>query len=444
MKLLDLKETRDGLRQAVRRAEVQVEVNGVRGSLVSANYRLPILVGGVHQIDCPITRAYQSNNSMSFLGKDPWGLEKDARLRVWPAGSPMMNPGVFRYPAQQRWFASSTQMANEPSFVDGGENPFVKKIYYHYGLDMGGAEDLVPVTSATDGLVVSAGTEKFPGYTEAPVYPRYDVIYLLDALGWYYRYSHLASFDPAVKPGARDKMGQRIGMLGKEGGSGGWSHLHFDISGRQPSGKWGIIDGYAFLWEAYLNERRPKLLAVARPHILAWVGEKVALDGSRSWSASGKIVSYDWTCTDGSTAKGPVVERTYSKPGVYSEILKTTDAAGMVDYDFAAVDIVDKAHPDQLPPAIHAVYYPTFDLQPGAPITFLVRSFGTTDGKETWDFGDGSPTVEVRSDGNVVQHAKDGYARTVHRYLRPGHYLVRAERTDRRGNSVTACACKFA
>src|SRR5262249_17501713 len=51
----------------------------------------------------------------------------------------------------------------------------------------------------------------------------------------------------------------------------------------------------------------------------------------------------------------------------------------------------------------------------------------------TWDFGDGSPKVEVQSDGNVVPLAKDGYARTVHRYEKAGHYLVRVERTDRRG-----------
>ena len=70
-------------------------------------------------------------------------------------------------------------------------------------------------------------------------------------------------------------MGQKIGLLGKEGGSGGWSHLHFDITGRQPSGKWGIIEGYAFLWEAYLREYKPKLLAVARPHHLVAAGEKV-------------------------------------------------------------------------------------------------------------------------------------------------------------------------
>ena len=84
-------------------------------------------------------------------------------------------------------------------------------------------------------------------------------------------------------------------------------------------------------------------------------------------------------------------------------------------------------------PSIHANYYPTFGIRPGDPVTFKVRTFRTTDGKETWDFGDGSPKVAVQSDGNVVPLAKEGYARTVHAYEKPGHYLVRVERTDRRG-----------
>jgi murein DD-endopeptidase MepM/ murein hydrolase activator NlpD len=432
VKLVDLKETRDNLRQAVRRAEVQVEVAGEKVSLVSANYRLPATVARV-QIDCPVTRGYRQNSSPGVRQEDPWGLDKDARLRLWPAGSPLLTPGTFTYPARQRWFASATQMANEPVHVDGGEDPRVRRIYYHYGLDMGGAEGMVEVVAATDGLVVSAGKALLPGYEDTPAKPRYDVVYVLDPRGWYYRYSHLHTIHPDVQPGAKVRQGQRIGLLGKEGGSGGWSHLHFDITGRQPSGKWGIIEGYAFLWEAYLREHRPKLLAVARPHQLAAVGDKVLLDGSRSWSAGGKIASYDWTFCDGRTATGAAVERTYARPGVYSEVLKVTDGAGHVDYDFAVVNILDPKQPDHLPPSIHAVYSPTFDIQPGHPVTFLVRTFRTTDGKETWDFGDGSPVVVVQSDGNVVPLAKDGYARTVHRYAKAGHYLVRVERTDQRG-----------
>jgi hypothetical protein len=90
------------------------------------------------------------------------------------------------------------------------------------------------------------------------------------------------------------------------------------------------------------------------------------------------------------------------------------------------------------PPTIHAAYAPTFGIKAGDPVTFKVRTFRTTDGQETWDFGDGTPLVNVHSDGNVQQLAKDGYAVTEHRFARAGHYLVRVSRTDRRGASATA------
>jgi murein DD-endopeptidase MepM/ murein hydrolase activator NlpD len=432
VKLIDVKDFRDSLRGAVRRSEVKVEVAGKEVTLGSATYHLPVTVGNV-QIDCPITKGYVARANKLTSNMDAWGLEKDARLRLWPAGTPVIDVSTFMYPARQAWFATNTQFSNEPSYVDGGEKPGTGGIYYHYGLDMGGAEGLVDVVAATDGLVVSVGTEKLPGYDGTPVAPRYDVVYLLDDRGWFYRYSHLHTIAASVKLGQRVRMGDSIGILGKEGGSGGWSHLHFDISGKQPSGKWGIIDGYAFLWETNLRERQPKLIAVARPHHFVSLGEKVVLDGSRSWSAAGKIVKFEWTCTDGQTGDGPTLERAYSKPGIYSEILKVTDAAGLVDYDFAFVDVVDRAHPEQIPPSIHPAYAPTQGIKAGDQIKFLVRTFNTTDGEETWDFGDGSPKVIVHSDGNVAIHAKDGYAITTHKYEKPGVYLTRVERTDRGG-----------
>jgi hypothetical protein len=192
VKLADLHEYRDPVRSAVRGARVQVEVDGQSITFNTANYHLPKPIAGA-QIDCPITKGYLSNS-----GTDAWGLVKDARLRLWPAGSPLQMPNTFVYPVKQRWFASATQMANEPVFVDGGENPLVRKIYYHYGLDIGGAEGMVDVIAATDGLVVSAGTAILPGFEKSPVEHRYDVIYVLDDQGWYYRYSHLLTIEPAV------------------------------------------------------------------------------------------------------------------------------------------------------------------------------------------------------------------------------------------------------
>jgi hypothetical protein len=119
-------------------------------------------------------------------------------------------------------------------------------------------------------------------------------------------------------------------------------------------------------------------------------------------------------------------------------VLKVTDAGGGVDYDFAVVNVLDRERPSVLPPSIHAAYSPTFGIRAGDQVTFLVRTFRTTDGKETWDFGDGSPKVAVQSDSNVVKLARDGYARTVHRFEKPGHYLVRVERADRRGHTAVA------
>ena len=284
VKLVDLQEARDEVSHAVRRAEVTVEVNGQRGtarlgnlSLASNDRRRANRLLG-HQ---GLQRKWQSQ----LLG-----TRKDARLRLWPAASPLVRPGTFTYPAKQKWFATDTQMANDPVYVDGGERAGKRKIYYHSGLDIGGSEGLVEVVAATDALVVSVGDVVLDEHkSDTPVSPRYDVVYLLDNRGWYYRYSHLKEIDKTIVPGRVISQGDRIGLLGKEGGSGGWSHLHFEIKSRQPSGKWGTQEGYAFLWEAYLREYKPKLIAVARPHHVIFTGDSVTLDGSRSWSESGKI-----------------------------------------------------------------------------------------------------------------------------------------------------------
>jgi len=429
VKLLNLSERRDSVRNAVREGRVTVEVNGRKVTLTSATYHLPVTVGEV-QIDCALTKGCLENG-------DHWGLDADARFRLWPAGSPWIRPDTFTYPVKQKWFASYTLMANE---IGDDERPADKSIYYHWGLDTGGAERMVDVVAATDGQVVAAGdVVPEPDKLPPPVSPRYDVVYVRDGRGWYYRYSHLDSIDPAIKAASQVKQGQKIGVLGKRGASGGWSHLHFDVVAPQPSGRYGICEGYAFLWQAYCQEHEPKLQAVARPHQLAWTDETVTLDGTRSWSVKGPdhIKSYEWTFGDGTTANGATVKRRYSRAGTYSEILKITDDEGRVDYDFALVQVVDRQWPDRQAPRVHAAYWPTFGIKPGDEVTFKVRSFRVDrdEGHEVWDFGDGTPPVKVQSDGNANPHAKDGYAVTTHHYKQPGHYIVSVERTNRRGET---------
>ena len=428
LRLLDVAVTKDTMSEAVRSARVTVDVNGTKTTLGCANYHLPVTVAGV-QIDCSMVKAYNANT-----GTDTWGLEKDARLRVWPAGSPLIEPGTFGYPLKQKWFATATQFSNEPTYVDGGDRPERKKIYYHNDLDFGGCEKLVEIVAATDGLVVSVADKTLPGYEGTPARQRYDVVYLLDDRGWYYRYSHMDSIDAGVRLGERVKRGQKLGMLGKEGASGGWSHLHFGIVSKQPSGKWGTEEAYAYAWEAYRNEYKPAIMAVARPHHFVQIGEKLTLDATKSWSASGKIAEYGWTFFDGRTARGATVERAYPKAGAYSEVLKVTDARGNVAYDFAIVQVIDPNRAKEVPPAIHPSYSPSIGIKVNDPVTFKVRVFRTTHGSERWDFGDGSPPAQTKSNGAPDSHAKDGYAETTHRFAKPGTYLVTVERANEAGD----------
>lgn len=198
-----------------------------------------------------------------------------------------------------------------------------------------------------------------------------------------------------------------------------------------------MVEGFAFLWEAYLREYEPEVVASARPHAVALAGRPVRLDGSRSWSRD-KIVRYEWIFSDGGKASGATVERVYKQPGNYSEILQVTGAGSRTARDFLSVSVLDPERPSEVPPAIHAAYWPTLNLKPGQPVTFLVRTFGTTGGEEVWDFGDGTPPVASRSDGNVKPLAKDGYAVVRHTYAQPGDYIVRVSRADAKGLRATA------
>jgi hypothetical protein len=94
------------------------------------------------------------------------------------------------------------------------------------------------------------------------------------------------------------------------------------------------------------------------------------LEASHSWSAAGDIIAYEWRFTDGETASGVQVERTYPQPGKYEEILKITDSAGKEDYDFALVQVLDPEQPERYTPSLHLAFAPSLNLKPGDAVTF--------------------------------------------------------------------------
>ncbi|MCA9133714.1 MAG: PKD domain-containing protein [Planctomycetales bacterium] len=433
LKLVSLDEQRDKVRLAVRRAKLVLEVNGQRVELEAAPYRLPITAAGV-QLDCSVTAGMNSNGTPEF-----WGLEKDARLRVWPADSPWITPGSFIYPLKQGWLATRTWFDNQA--VDGGAT-ILKKIYYHSGLDIGASEGLVEVIAATDALVVQRGTDVLEGHQQdTPASPRYDVVYLLDGRGWYYRYSHLKEIAPDILPGRVIRQGELVGLVGKEGASGGWSHLHFEIKSRQPSGKWGTQAGFAFLHQAYVEEFGLKMYALARPSHFLVAGEAAELDGSRSWTASGEPLQYEWTLHDGTKRAGAKTTVTYPTPGYWCETLQVTNAAGESDYDFVEVMVLDPGDLQHYTPSLNLNFHPSRDIQVEDEITFKVRSFRMVGGEESWDFGDGSPAQTTRSPEEAEPLAADGYAQLTHRYKKPGQYIVTVSRTHDNGQTATSKLC---
>jgi len=431
---------------AIRAASVRVRVNGETTKLGVGNYNLPKTVAGV-QIDCSIVHEYKKDSRSPF-----WGLDKEARFRLWPADSPLIRPGTFGYPVEQRFLSGNMHASNEPA----GETP-KHKFYYHAAIDFGGAETVDPVFAATDGLVVAARGKVLedhadPVTTALNAKPRADVIYILDDRGWYYRYSHLHETDQGVKLGQRIKIGQRLGSIGKRGSSGGWAHLHFEIKRKQPPGKWGTANGFPYVWQAYLEKYDPSVIAVARPHYVVRPGETVTLDAEHSWAKNG-IAEYEWQFDDGTTVTGKTAKRSYETPGVHDVPLKVVDKDGNVDYDFARVEVWAPLYGHSLgrglpewkvrigrsAPGVHAAFYPTRNIQPGETVTFFVRARGTARGKDVWDFGDGSETATTQSNTNQDYHPplnEGGYATVEHRFEKPGHYIVTVRRKSPVGEAI--------
>jgi len=433
LKLISVEEVRDDLRNAVRSAAVKVSVDGKEVVLGAGNYNMPIEVGNI-QIDCPEIKGFFLNSN----SRTPRTISKTANLRLWPKGSPFINPGTFVYPLKQAWFGSLTQSGNEPTYVDWGESPANKRIYYHSAHDIGGAEGMDEVVAATAGLVIGVNNKILAGYDTIPVFVHKDAVSVLDDRGWLVEYLHLDSTDPQIKLGERVKLGQKIGMIGKQGTSGGWCHLHFEIKNRENlTGTWNTEGAYAYVWEAYVRQYKPDVIAVARPHHLIWAGQEVTLDGNKSRSMKGNITLYDWIFTDGTTAKGAIQKKIYNIPGEYSEILKVTDSTGKVGYDFNIVQVLDK-DPAKTIPTLQPAFHPTLNIKAGDPVTFLVRTFNSEIGNEEWNFGDGTPNIKVKCESiNKSDPTKGKFAETVHKFAKSGHYIVSVERSNESGYKAT-------
>lgn len=229
--------------------------------------------------------------------------------------------------------------------------------------------------------------------------------------------------------GSRIEKGQKLGILGKTGPSGNYSHLHIgsylseaDLDNDRMNRRLNL---YPWLIATYQQQYQKMLYAVARSHQTISTGEKVLFDGSNSLGFGAKIVSYKWILPDGQSVSGITAEKKFDKPGVYIAELWITDEAGHKDVDFSKTRVFTASTPEGSIPTIFMTHYPTNNIAVNQPVFFRFWLQGVKDKPVKVDFGDGSVINDYFS-----------YTEISHRFKSPGIHIVTCSSTID-GHSIT-------
>ncbi len=396
IRLVSVAEHRDSVIQLIRRAEVLIEVDGKPLRLSCASYVLPTEVGGLR---------IQADTTSDWLP-----LPKRVQFSIWDSSDPLVDTGLFRFPLRNyRLFSHGMQAYNEPVHLghrDG--DPKGQRFYHNYGFDLAGYDGRDEVLSCVEGVVALLQPEEEPS-----------TIAIEDDRGFIWEYCHLDSILPGIRIGTLLRRGQQVGILGKKGGSGNFSHLHVGCylsrahldAGRMCRN----LNLYPWLVAAYRKEHPRGLHAVARPHHTVFIGETVAFDGSNSLAFGSKITSFRWIFQDGTAVNSPRAERIFQKPGLYTAALWIQDESGRRDVDFCKVKVFSRSAPEDGIPTIFMTHMPSAGIVAGRPVFFRCWLQGTRSQPFRLDFGDGtviqeySPSVEI-----------------THRFRDPGIHVVTA------------------
>lgn len=394
LKLESVEEVRDRVVGLVRRADVVVTVDGQRLELVCAPYAMPTEIDGL-RVQADTTSAW-----LEMPGR--------VQLSVWDAADPIVDTSLLSFPLPgYRLFSHGIQAYNEPVHLghrDG--DPAGQKFHHDYGMDLAGYEGRQKVVSCIAGTVLRVDSGE-------------GTLCIEDDRGVVFMYGHLDAILSEMRPGVRLERGQWVGMLGKRGASGNFSHLHVGVylSGRAllEDRSCRNLNLYPWLVMAYLEESGEKLCAVARPHRTARTGDVVTFDGSRSLAVGGNITSYRWVFHDGAESRGPRAERVYERPGCYSAALWVEDAEGRKDVDFTTVRVYSRPEAEDVVPTIFATFTPCGEVHVGSPVHFRLWPQGRGVDSLRIDFGDGTALEDYVP-----------YSAVTHIFRTPGIHVVKA------------------
>jgi hypothetical protein len=333
-------------------------------------------------------------------------MPKRVQLSIWDADDPIVDTDRLRFPLPgYRLFSHGMQAYNEPVHLghrDG--DPVGQRFHHNYGVDFAGFEGRQKVVSCIDGKVVRVDRQQGD-------------LSIQDEEGLVVNFGHLDSVLTAIAPGVRVHRGQWVGMLGRRGASGNFSHLHVGVflsTAAMKSGRHNRnLNLYPWLVAAYLREHPAALLAVARPHMTARTGAPIRFEGGRSLCPDAEIRSFQWLFHDGTTRRGVTADKTYARPGCYMARLQVTDSAGRNDIDFCRVRVFSRDDPEDVIPTLFATYHPTADIRVGQPVCFRAWPQGKSLEDIRVDFGDGTTRGDYRPFTSIV-----------HRFHQPGTHVV--------------------
>lgn len=400
VRLESVEEIEDSVIGLARHADVVVSIDGERLELACAPYVMPTETQGLR---------VQADTTSAWLE-----MPKRVQLSLWDASDPIVDTDLFRFPLPDyRLFSHGIQAYNEPVHLgDRDGDPDGNRFHHNYGVDLAGYEGRQKVASAIDGTVVQ--THRGEG-----------TLSIRDDRGIVLVYGHLDSILSEIREGTRVARGQWVGMLGRRGASGDFSHLHVGIylseaamAGDRMSRNLNL---YPWMVAAYrarsISGNRggsgAEVLAVARPHRAARTGETVVLDGGRSLAFGTRIASWRWVFHDGASASGPRAERIYERPGSYAVGLWVEDDRGARDVDFATVRVYSLQKPEGVIPTIFATFTPAGRVRVGEPVSFRFWPQGAWLDRLRVDFGDGTVLGECLP-----------YTAVSHRFGEPGIHVV--------------------
>ncbi len=406
IRLISVKEYSDSVVGMVRKARINVEVNGKLLNLTCAPYVMPTEIEGV-RIQADTTSAWLS-------------VPKRVQFSVWDASNPIVDADKFGFPiCDYLLFSHGMQSYNEVvhlGWTDGC--PEGVTFYHNYGVDFAGYEGREEIISCTDGTVIRLSLKR-----------DYIFVVIQDNDGLIWEYGHLDSVSPKLKMGLRIKKGQKIGVLGKTGPSGNFAHLHLgnylsesDLDSDRSNRRLNL---YPWLIATYQQQYQKMLYAVTRPHQTVSTGEKVLFDGSNSLGFGAEIVSYRWIFPDGESVNGVKAEKRFDKSGVYIAELWITDEDGHKDVDFNKVRVFTSSNPEGSIPTIFMTHYPTNNIAVNQPVFFRFWLQGAKDKLIKVDFGNGTVINDYLS-----------YTEIRHRFKSPGiHIITTSSIID--GHSIT-------